>query len=226
MMQYEKQKEEVNVPDEPEARELLRRAFEKTYRWGKEFKGFSSQLTVMDNGKSYSGSVTVKTLQEIAVSLPNEVIQTWAQGQIGMMAVHRGPRSFEESDGRHVLTLGEEDGYPMGRLLVIHGDGMKSGYRIKDDQITQINRSMGPVRFTINVEDSLTTSSGKKLTTKYSVFYFTAQDSSIKQVESYTDTHAVIDTLYLPGKRRIILVEEGEVRVKTMTFEGHRLLSS
>jgi hypothetical protein len=224
MMQYEKQKEEVNVPDEPEARELLRRAFEKTYRWGKEFKGFSAQLTVVDNGKSYSGSVTVKTPQEIAVSLPNEVVQTWAQGQIGMMAVHRGPRSFEESDGRHVLTLGEEDGHPMGRLLVIHGDGMKSRYRVKDDQITQINRSMGPVRFTINVEDSLTTPSGKKLTTKYSVFYFTAQDSSIKQVESYTDTHAVTDTLYLPGKRRIILVEEGEVRVKTMTFEGHRLL--
>ncbi len=83
---------------------------------------------------------------------------------------------------------------------------------------------MGPVRFTINVEDSLKTTSGKHLTTKYTVYYFNPQDGSIKQVESYSDQHAVVDTLYLPGKRRIILVEGGEVKVKTMAFESHALL--
>jgi len=224
-MKYENKKEEIKVSDEPKARELLRQAFENTYRWTKEFKGFSADLTVVDNGKSFSGNVTVQTPQEVNLSLPDEALQTWAQGQIGMMAVHRGPRQFEESDGRYVLTLGGDDHNPLGQLLLIHGDGLKSKYRIRNGQITQINRSMGPVRFTINVEDSLKTLNGKHLTTRYTVFYFNPQDHSIKQVESYTDHHAIIDTLYLPGKRRIIFVEGGEVKVKTMVFEGHRFLS-
>jgi len=224
MMKYEHKKEEVTVPDDPKARELLRRAFENTYRWTKEFKGFSADLTVVDNGKSFSGKVTVQTPQEVNLSLPDEALQTWAQGQIGMMAVHRGPRQFEESDGRYVLTLGEEDPNPLGQLLLIHGDGLKSRYRIKNGQITQINRSMGPVRFTINVEDSLKTPTGKHLTTRYTVYYFNPQDQTLKQVESYTDQHAIIDTLYLPGKRRIIFSDGGEVKVKTMEFEGHGFL--
>ena len=223
-MKHEQQKEEVTVSDDPKARELLQQAFQNTYRWSKDFKGFSARYTVWDSGQNHIGKVTVKTPQEVEVTLPNETIQEWAKGQIGMMAVHRGPRNFDESDGRHVLTLGEEDKHPLGRLLILHGDGLKSQYRIKEGQITQINRNMGPVRFTINVEDSMKTSGSKNLTTKYTVYYFNPKDNSLKQVESYTDQHAVIDTLYLPGFRRIIMVEEGEVKVRTMLFEDHQLL--
>ena len=162
--------------------------------------------------------------ESITVALPDPELQTWAEGQIGMMAVHRGHRTFEEADGRHRLTLGEEDGHPLGRLLQIHGDGMNSRYRIADDRIRQINRSMGPVRFTINVEDSLTTPDGRHLTTRYTVYYFRPTDGSIKQVDSITDRHAVVDGVHLPGTRRIISGSDGEVHVRVMTFSDHTLL--
>src|SRR5690242_17376231 len=105
------QREQTAVSDDPAARALLRRAFENTARWQPDFRGFSADLTVNTDGKEISGSVTVKGPRDVSVTLPDADLQKWAQDQIAMIAVHRGPRSFDESDGKYTLTL-EEDGHP------------------------------------------------------------------------------------------------------------------
>jgi hypothetical protein len=224
MKTYQQTSEPVAAADDPAARELLRRAFGSTYRWSAAFKGFSARLRVEEVGRTVDGAVDVRLPESITVSLADPELQKWTEGQVGMMAVHRGHRTFEEADGRHTLTLAEEDGHPLGRLLQIHGDGMNSRYRVAGDRIRQINRSMGPVRFTINVEDALTTPDGRHLTTRYTVYYFHPTDGSIKQVDSITDHHAVVDGVHLPGTRRVINVENGEVRVRVMTVSDHKLL--
>jgi len=224
MKSYQHTAEPVTVADDSKARELLRGAFDSTYRWKPEFKGFRASLKVREAGKQTDGDVRVELPETITVSLSDGDTQKWAEGQIGMMAVHRGHRTFEQSDGRHTLGLGEDDGHPLGRLLLIQGDGMNSRYRILGKHIRQINRSMGPVRFTINVEDAMTTTDGRHLTTRYTVYYFNPQDGSIKQVDSITDDHAVVGGVYLPGTRRVISTESGEVRVRVMEFLEHQLL--
>ena len=37
---------------------------------------------------------------------------------------NRGPRSFDESDGKYSLTLGNDTDNPLGPRLTINGDGM------------------------------------------------------------------------------------------------------
>ena len=160
--------DQPTVADDPSARELLRRAFENTARWPKGFNGFTADLTVNVNGKETGGPVIVKGPREVSVQLDDADTQKWAQEQLGMIAVHRGPRSFEESDGKYVLTM-EEDGHPFGAKVIIHGSN--SFYRVKDNRITQINRTMAhpgmaPFAFTINVEDSAVTQDQKNLTTR------------------------------------------------------------
>jgi hypothetical protein len=214
----------VTVQDEPDARALLRGAFERTYRWPKGFGGFRADLICTQPGLSAKGTVEVKSPREVTVRCDDETLQEWAEGQIAMMAVHRGPRTFEESDGRHVLTLGADDGHPMGRLLKIHGDGMNSCYRILEDRITQINRGMERMKFTINVEDSLATQDGRFLTTRYVVYYFSPADGRLLNAESFADRHAVVNGIYLPGVRRITSVEEGELITRELRFEHHTLL--
>lgn len=223
--------ESVAVADDPNARALLRRAFESTYRWKPDFKGFRARLAVREAGKQTEGDVLIELPETVKVALSDGDTQKWAEGQIGMMAVHRGHRTFEQSDGRHTLGLGEDDGHPLGRLLLIQGDGMNSRYRILGKHIRQINRSMGPMRFTINVEDAMTTADGTHLTTRYTVYYFQPtvyyfqpKDGSIKQVDSISDFHAIVDDVYLPGTRRIISAEDGEVRVRLMEFTDHQLV--
>lgn len=224
MKTYQHAAEPVTVADDSKARDLLRGAFESTYRWKPEFKGFRAKVAVREAGKRAEGDVLVELPETVKVSLSDGDTQKWAEGQIGMMAVHRGHRTFEQSDGRHTLGLGEDDGHPLGRLLLIHGDGMNSRYRVLGKHIRQINRSMGPVRFTINVEDALTTTDGRHLTTRYTVYYFNPQDNSIKQVDSISDDHAVVNGVYVPGTRRVISTENGEVRVRVMEFREHQLV--
>ena len=218
--------ESSTVADDPQARDLLRRAFERTARWPKDFTGFTADLTVNVNGKETSGSVIVKGPREVSVQLDNGEIQKWVQEQLGMIAVHRGPRSFEESDGKYSLTM-EEDGHPFGTKLNIHGSN--SFYRVKDNRITQINRKMAhpgmnPFAFTINVEESATTQDQKNLTTKYTVYYYSPTDGKLTNVESFTDTHLRVGSSDLPATRRIITYEEGQVIVKNLTFTNHKLL--
>jgi hypothetical protein len=213
----------TDVKDDPQARELLRRAFEKTARWPAGFKGFAADLTLNVDGKEVKGNVIVKSAQDVVVSLNDPDLQKWATNTIGMIAVHRGPRTFDQSDGKSVLTLEHESAHPLGQTIRIH-DMLTSHYRIKDERITQINRTMGPMKFTINVEDSTLTQDNKYLTTRYTVFYFNPQDGKLTNVESFSDTHVRIGNADLPASRRIISAENGGVAVRTLTFSNHRLL--
>jgi hypothetical protein len=224
---YQRSQTETTAQDDPAAKALLRRAYEKTSRWGKEFPGFTADLIVNDNGKEVRGTVKIKSPKESEVSLETtpeqEGLLKWAQNQIGMMAVHRGSRPFEEADGKYSLTFGEEDNHPLGRQIIIHGDGMGSRYRIKEDRIQQISRSMGKMKFTINIEEAMTTSDQKFLTTKYVVFYF-SPDGQPTQTESFTDRPHELKGVYLPGYRRIISNDKGEVVVRILEFKNHQLL--
>ena len=222
-MTYSKEAPPTDAQDDPEARELLRRAFEKTARWPADFNGFTADLTVNVDGNESTGTVTVKSAQDVAVSIADAEIQKWAAGTIGMIAVHRGPRTFDQSDGKSVLTLDRGTAHPLGQTIRIH-DTLKSHYRVKDDRITQINRTMGPMKFTINVEDSAVTADNRYLTTRYTVYYFSPQDGRLTNVESFTDSHVRIGQADLPASRRIISAEGGAVSVKTLTFTNHRLL--
>ncbi|MBK8274669.1 MAG: DUF3386 family protein [Nitrospira sp.] len=214
------------VADDPRARDLLRRAFEATARWPKDFQGFTADLTVNVNGKETNGSVIVKSPREVSVQLTDGDIQKWAQEQLGMIAVHRGPRSFDESDGKYTLTM-EEDGHPLGVKLTIHGSN--SYYRLKDNRITQINRKMAhpgmnPFAFTINVEESAVTKDQKNLTSKYTVYYYSPTDGTLTNVESFTDTHVRVGACDLPATRRIITYEGKQVVVKHLNFTNHSVL--
>ncbi|MEK6549312.1 MAG: DUF3386 family protein, partial [Nitrospirota bacterium] len=82
-MTYSKEAPPTDAQDDPEARELLRRAFEKTARWPADFKGFAADLTVNVDGKEITGTVTVKSAQDVAVSIADAEIQKWAAGTIG-----------------------------------------------------------------------------------------------------------------------------------------------
>lgn len=224
METYTREQETTDVQDDPKARELLQAAFAKTARWQPDFKGFQADLLVNVNGNETKGTVTVKGPRDVAVVIDDPELQTWAQSQIGMIAGHRGPRNFEESDGKYTLTLGGEEKHPLGQRLDIHGDGMGSWYRIKDNRISQINRSMPQAMFTINVEDSAITQDQHHLTTRYTVYYFNPKDRSLKNVDSFWDTHIRVGDSDLPATRRIISSNEGEIVTRSLTFENHAML--
>ncbi len=225
MATYTKEKDvETTLEDDPKAREALEAVFQNTARWDSNFNGFSADITVNINGKEEKGTVTVKGPKEIETNLSDASMKEFAMENLASIAMHRGPRSFSESDGKYKLIFGDEGTHPLGRKVVMGGDGMSSFYRIKDGRIQQINRKTPRMSFSINIEESIKNQEGKFLTKKYSVYYYNPENGSLKNVESYTDQYARVGNYDLPEMRRIIDSQEGEVAVNTMTLENHKAL--
>jgi hypothetical protein len=212
------------VPDDPSARELLHQAFERTARWSADFGGFTATLVAHDNGTELRGTTKVILPRTVEVALPEAEVQQWAQQQLAMMAGHRAYRSFDQADGKYALTLGPEEAHPLGRLVCIHGDGMQSRYRVRDERICQIQRSMERVKFTINIEDTATTRDGKVLTTRFTVYYFSPSTGQLTQVESFADDYAEVQGVVLPRARRVTFADKGEARVRELILSAHALL--
>ena len=223
MPQGTQEASEAAVENDPNARALLQKAFENTARWPSDFGGFTADLEVNTNGAKVQGTVTVNSAKEVSVSLPDADLQKSIEGTVGMIVVHRAHRTFDESDGKYALTLEGGTDHPFGQRIRIHGDNSSSSYYLKDNRITQINRTMQHIAFTINVEESAITPEGKNLTTKYTVYYSSPKDGSLRNVESTTDTHVRIGNADLPAVRRVISYENGQVVTKTLTFTNHKL---
>ena len=225
MATYTKEKDvETALEDDAEARAAMQEVFSNTARWPIGFGGFTADATANINGVEHKGTVTVKGPKEIETDISDEKAKGFLKENLASIAMHRGPRTFEESDGKYKLHFGDDGTHPLGRKLIMGGDGMSSFYRIKDGRIQQINRKTPRFSFSINIEESRKNQDGKYLTHKYSVFYFHPENKGLKDVESYTDEYTRVGEADLPEKRRIINCEEGQVCVSTMTLSNHKLL--
>jgi hypothetical protein len=225
MATYIKEKDvESTLLDDPKTRAVLKEVFENTARWQQDFKGFSAEIAVNVNGKEESGSITVRGSQDIALTIKDETLKKFVEENMASIAMHRGYRTFEDSDGKHKLVFGDEDSHPLGRRVILGGDGMGSFYRVKDGRIQQINRKTPRFSFSINIEESVKNEEGKFLTRKYTVYYFNAENGALKDVESYSDLYTRVGKTDLPHSRRIINCVGGEVIVSSMALSNHKML--
>jgi len=215
---------ETMQEDDPKARETLREVFGNTARWDADFNGFTADITVNINGEEEKGTVTVKNAKEIEMTIAGEKAKEFASENLASITMHRGPRSFDESDGKYKLSFGDDGRHPLGQSIVMGGDGMGSFYRVKDGRIHQINRKTPRFSFSINIEESVKNAEEKFLTRKYTVYYFKPENQGLKNVESYTDNYTRVGKYDLPEQRRIIDCQEGVCVVSTMTLSNHKML--
>jgi hypothetical protein len=216
----------VATQDDVNARDLLHRAFDRTARWRADFVGFTAALIANDDGVEHHGTVQVTMPRSVEVTIAEPGLQQWAQQQLAMMVGHRAYRAFDQSDGKYVLTLGPQEAHPLGRLIYIHGDGMNSRYRVRDERICQIQRSMERVKFTINIDDSMTIKDGQVLTTRFTVYYFSPSTGQLTQVESFVDDYTEVRGVMLPKGRRVTCADNGEARVRELILSNHVLRAS
>ncbi|QPJ66515.1 MAG: DUF3386 family protein [Candidatus Nitrohelix vancouverensis] len=225
MATYAKEKDvETAVEEDPKAREALREVFGNTARWDAEFKGFTANVVVNINGVEEACKITVKGPKEIETDCKGEAAKSFLTENMASIAMHRGPRSFEESDGKYKLHFMDDGAHPLGRAVAMGGDGMSSFYRIKDGRIHQINRKTPRFSFSINVEESVKNEEGKFLTRRYTVYYFKPEGDGLKDVESYTDEYTRVGAYDLPKYRRVINNEDGSICVNAMTLSSHKVL--
>ncbi len=205
----------------------LKEAHENRESFPLTFGGYTADFTFSDNGKSYSGTfnyvpkvslkLDVKDLGETETKFVNEAVSS--------LVAHRRNPDFTKAEGKYQINFGIDDGSPLGRLICLEDDS-KSCYRVKNAKVSQVNRTIEGLFFTINVLEITPTENGHFLPKQFTVTYFDEKTKALKKSQSFSDEYVNEGGAWLPKSRRIITSENGNSTVKIMEFSNFKILSA
>jgi len=156
------------LTEEPAATKLLADARAARAVW-KDFGGFTADIEVNHNGSVHKGRVEVNAAGKVALKLDgSEELQQWTRREIASLVAHRLPGA-ESLKTPCAFADPNDQSHPLGRQIRVLNDELHSSYRIRANQIIEVNRTTPGVRFTITVLENLVTKEQQFLPTAYVV---------------------------------------------------------
>ncbi len=213
---------------DPEAAALFKEAIAHRAVW-RDFPGFSADLAGQLDGRPFTAKLTVQKDGSVELQTDDMAAKPWLSDQLDSLVLHRLAQPGSDAADTHQPRLrfaAEPDDHPLGRLLTVAGDAMGSSYRVKDRQITVVNRRMGKQNMTITVLDSDKTPEGQFLPHSYVVNYWDAASGKLDRVETFQERFRRIGSWDLPVSRSILTASQTGLSVKVVEFSKHVLRSS
>jgi Protein of unknown function (DUF3386) len=213
---------------DPDATALFKEAITHRATW-RDFPGFAAELNGHLDGRPFTGLVKVKNDGSVEIQTDDPVAKPWLQDQLGSLVMHRIAQPSSESTDAHQPSLrfaDDDDDHPLGRLLAVDGDEMGSSYRIKDQQITVVNRRMGKQNMTITVLDNDKNQDGRFLPHSYVVHYWDAATGKLNRVETFQERSQRVGSWDLPVLRSIVTASDSGLSVKVVNLSKHTLLNT
>jgi hypothetical protein len=211
---------------DPEAVALFEDALSTRARW-KDFPGFTAKLAGTIDGHPFTGKVTIHAEASVEVETDDPVARKWLRDQLESLAMHRLDAASTSAGARPRPVLrfaDDQDDHPLGRLLTFVGGHFASSYRVKDRQITVVNRHMGKRNMTINVLDNDKNREGRYLPRSYLVQYWDAASGTLDHVESVQERWHRFRSWDLPTAHTVTDASGAGFSVKSVTLSEHRLL--
>jgi hypothetical protein len=212
----------ARVAAEASADERLRIAHEARACWGPNFPGFNADLVVRVDDEAVRGTLDVAPDGAVTLDLPDGPAKDWARAQLRSIVMHRGIHGPTELEtGARFLETTEE--HPLGRLIQLADDRMGSAYRVRGDEITEVNRTMGERRFSNRILANSRNAEGKLLPLAYTVSYWTVPGDRLERVEAFHATWTRVGPLDLPSTHTQITSADGLSTVRQIELSNHRL---
>jgi hypothetical protein len=206
---------------DPEAIALFNDAVAHRAAWF-NFPGFTADVSGSVDGRPYSGKVAVSRSGAIDLEVDDPVARDWLQDQLDSLITHRmapPPADAATAQSGPRLRFGEENHeHPLGRLLMVEGDRMGSSYRVKDHQLTVVNRRMGKSNMTITIVENETTPEGRFLPHSYVVQYWDAETGRLRSSEIVQERWQRAGSLDLPAQHSVTKASENGLSVRTARF--------
>lgn len=204
---------------------MFERAIAARAAWD-NFKGFSAQAAVYLDGRHSSGHVTVKPDGEVSFDgtpkLEDEAAREWVNDQLHSMVIHRVPNSGLRA--KPVLSFADKDeAHPLGRLVNFHGGRFASTYRLRDDEIIVVNRSLGRENMSLQMLESERNADNKVLPRAYQVQYRDAQSGAITRVETFRNRWQRFGKFDLPESLAQTVSSSGGVSVRSLKLQSIKL---
>jgi Protein of unknown function (DUF3386) len=205
---------------DPEALALFDDAVAARAQW-KEFPGFTARIEGTFEGRPFTGSVELNAAGKATAKLDEPVPTEWVEGQLVSVATHRFP---PRPDERQSLRFADEAGeHPLGRLLVSDDLESPSSYRIKDRQIRQVNRLMGPHMTTILTLNNGENPEGKSLPGGYVVQTWKDSTGELHQAVSVRYEWTRVGRFDLPASLLTARAADAGQSIRAFTLTGHKL---
>ena len=209
---------------DPAAWNLLKSTRDTSQNFPANFAGVTADIVFNDNGKVTKGTLSYEVGKsgELKIEGLDEETKGWLNDQAMSVIAHRRGGDFAKGDGRHPITFGEDDGSPAGRRVVLN-DSMKSSYRVRNQQVVEVDRTMADSHFTITVLETTPVAGGKFLPRHFTVTYFDAKSGALKRSEAFTDEYKQVDGVWFPASRRVVRAENGKVITRTIEFQNPQI---
>ncbi len=201
---------------------MFQKAIAARAAW-EDFKGFTAQASVYLDGRRSAGQVTVKPDGDVSFDgepkLDDEAAREWVRDQLHSLVIHRVPSSGIQS--KPVLSFADkEDEHPLGRLLTFHGGRFASTYRIRDDEITVVNRSLGRENMSLQMLETERNAENKVLPRAYQVQYRDASTGAITRVETSRNRWQRLGKLDLPETLAQTVSSASGVSVRSLKLQS------
>lgn len=175
----------ASVKGDPDAIKLFEAARMAQAHWV-NFPGFTADVEVQVDGKTASGKVVVGADYKLAFTgLPKE-LEDEARRELSSAVGHRKDTSKEPTPA--VVFDDAAGASPLGRAIRVVGDKFDSGYRIRDNQLFIVQRTMPKQRFVIVLLENAKNAEGKFLPGSHTVQYF--DNETGKLVKSDANFHS------------------------------------
>jgi hypothetical protein len=215
----------VRAQADQKAVQLFEEAVAARAQW-RDFPGFRAEITGSIDRREFSGSVTVKADGSVTLASDDDATSSWLEEQLESIAMHRAAPKRSSGDPSPRLWFGDEDeSHPLGRLLIFDGGRFASSYRVKDRQITVVNRVMGEENMTITVLDNEVNADGDFLPRSYTVQYWDEVTGKLLRSEAVNDRWRRVGNFDLPAEHAVTHSSDAGQSVRSFTLSKHSLLN-
>jgi hypothetical protein len=214
----------VAEPDE-DAIALFEEAVAARAVW-EQFSGFTADISGALDGRPLSGTVTVEADGSVDVDLGEDgAMSGWVEKQLESITMHRAAGQVTDAKASRpkpeIHFADSQSDHPLGRLVAFEGGQFASSYRVKDRQLTTVNRLIDGENVTISVLENEQTAEGKFLPRIYTVQAWDETTGEPTRTETIRDSWKRVDGWDLPAKHTVTSSTADGFSVRTFSLTNH-----
>lgn len=206
---------------DPAAQQALSDARQHRQLFAEGFPGFRSQLLITLDGVEHRGSLEFAPPTKLEIKLPDAELRKRVKRTVKSMLSHRMASSSSRRE--ETVRFGAAGPHPLGRKILL-GDKYESSYRIRDNQIFEVDRNMGEKRLIITVLETVKTSQGRYLPKRFFVTVFDRESGAIEMASVYADEYREMGGSYVPVSRTMTGAKDGSTETFSIEMKEIELL--
>jgi hypothetical protein len=205
---------------DPAAYAVLEKASKARQTMPDDVKSITGSVSVVTEGKSVSATFTYskeRKMEVVAAGLTEGAL-TDLRAEISTIFGHRTSGDFAKGNGKYPIQFADQVTGATRRIAL--NDESNSFFRVRGDEIVEVDREMHGNRFIITMLETTRTPEGKSLPKVFTVSYFNPQTKALIKAMYYTDEYVQTNGVWIPQHRSVTTAENGATKTVEIHFSN------